>query len=139
LVVSDPLTDLGACPAGTQATVTAAGQMGQDRIELLVVGDQAPTQIPAGVSKVYHVPIGDRLAETVAAAIHSVTSNNDVSVVMGTSSKFGNTVIPRAAALLEVSPITDILEIQDESKCCTVDRTTESIRFGCLFCFLIYF
>ena len=119
LVVSEPLLEDGATPPGTQSTVTAAQQLGQD-IDLLVVGDQAPTQIPEGVSKVYHVPIGDKLAETSATAIQAVATSKDCSIVVGTSSKFGSTVIPRAAALLEASPITDILEIHDTSTCVCV-------------------
>jgi electron transfer flavoprotein alpha subunit len=116
LVVSDPVVDGGATPAETLAAVTAAAQLGQP-VELLVVGDTAPTKIPAGVSKVYHVAIGDKLSETVALAIQAaVAASGDISVVMGTSSKFGSTVIPRAAALLNVSPITDILKIEDDSK-----------------------
>jgi electron transfer flavoprotein alpha subunit len=115
LVVSEPLLVDGATPPGTQSTVTAANQLGQ-AVDLLVVGDVAPSKVPEGVTNVYHVPIGDRLAETVASAIQSVATSKDCSVVMGTSSKFGSTVIPRAAALLQVSPITDILQIQDESK-----------------------
>lgn len=118
----------GVTPAGTQSTVSAAAQLGQP-IELLVVGEAAPTKIPDGVSKVYHVPIGDKLAETVANAIKATTSA-DTSVVMGTSSKFGSTVIPRAAALLQVSPITDILEIHDDSKSFGRKRSTsEAIVF----------
>ncbi len=115
LVVSEPLVE-GITPPGTQATVTAAGKLGQP-IELLVVGAVAPSKIPTGVSKVYHVAITDKLPESVASAIQSaVAMSGETSVVMGTSSKFGSTVIPRAAALLNVSPITDILEIQDESE-----------------------
>ncbi|CAJ1951670.1 unnamed protein product [Cylindrotheca closterium] len=114
LVLSEPLNE-SITPAQTQSTVTAARSFGQD-IELLVVGNDAPTEIPEGVTKVYHVALGDRLAESVALAIESVATANDCSVVLGASTKFGSTVIPRAAALLDVSPITDILEIQDESE-----------------------
>ncbi|CAJ1928226.1 unnamed protein product [Cylindrotheca closterium] len=87
------------------SAVTAAQYFGQN-IELLVV---------EGVSKVYHVPLEATLAESVALAIESVASVNDCSVVLGTSTKFSSTVIPRAAALLGVSPITDILEILDDN------------------------
>ena len=117
LVVSEPLTESGATPPQTQCSVTAATQLGQD-IDLLVVSDTPPTQVPAGVSKVYHVPIGDQLAESVASAIQSVATSKDCNIVVGTSSKFGSTVIPRAAALLDVSPITDCIEIEDPSKYC---------------------
>jgi len=113
LVVSEPLTDAAETPAGTRSAVTAAAKLGQDPVHLLVVSESAPSKVPAGVSKVYHVPIGDRLAETVASAIQTVVPISDASVVLGTASKFGSTVIPRAAALLNVSPITDIMEIHD--------------------------
>lgn len=112
LVVSEPLVG-GVTPPGTQSSVTAATQLGQP-VELLVVGDEAPTKIPTGVQKVYHVAIGDKLPETVANAVQATVSS-DTTVVLGTSSKYGSTVIPRIAAQLKASPITDILEIQDEN------------------------
>jgi electron transfer flavoprotein alpha subunit len=114
LVVSEPLIEGGVTPPGTQSTVTAAHQLGQS-VDLIVVGDQAPTQIPSGISHIYHVAIGDKLAESVAHAIEIVAQTKDCNIIVGTSSKFGSTVIPRAAALLDASPITDILEIQDAS------------------------
>ena len=114
LVLSEPLNGT-VTTAPTQATVTAAKAFGQE-IELLVVGESAPTEIPEGVTKVHFVPLQDKLAESVALACQQVAEANDCTVVLGTSTKFGSTVIPRAAALLDVSPITDILEIQDASK-----------------------
>jgi electron transfer flavoprotein alpha subunit len=115
LVLAEPLDSNGVTPGQTLSAVTAAAHFGQP-IDLLVVGEIPPTQIPAGVASVYYVPIADRLAESAAAAIHAVATEKDCSIVLGTSSKYGSTVIPRAAALLDVSPITDILEILDESE-----------------------
>jgi len=114
LVLSEPLEEGGVTPGQTQSIITAAQSFGQP-VELLVVGADPPTQIPNGVSKVHHVPLKDRLAESVALAVEQVASESDASVILGASTKFGSTVIPRAAALLDVSPITDILEIQDEN------------------------
>jgi electron transfer flavoprotein alpha subunit len=115
LVVAEPLDSNGATPGQTQSAVTAAAHFGQS-VDLLVVGEIPPTQIPAGVATVYHVPIADRLAESAAAAIQAVATEKDCSIVLGTSTKYGSTVIPRVAGLLDVSPITDILEIKDESE-----------------------
>ena len=125
LVISEPLGADGITPAGTQSTVTAATKLSSSSsgggdgdtttINLLVVGSIVPTKIPMGISKVFHVPIDDKLSETVANSIIEII-DDDYNVVIGTASKFGSTVIPRTAALLDVSPITDILEIQDESK-----------------------
>ena len=124
LVISEPLGVDGITPAGTQSTVTAATKLSSSSsggdgdtttINLLVVGSIVPTKIPMGISKVFHVPIDDKLSETVANSVIEII-DDDYNVVIGTASKFGSTVIPRTAALLDVSPITDILEIQDESK-----------------------
>ena len=126
LVISEPLGADGITPAGTQSTVTAATKLSSSSsggggggdtttINLLVVGSIVPTKIPMGISKVFHVPIDDKLSETVANSIIEII-DDDYNVVIGTASKFGSTVIPRTAALLDVSPITDILEIQDDSK-----------------------
>ena len=112
LVISDPLNEAGETPPGTQSAVTAAGKFGQ-AVALLVVGESPPNKIPEGVTSVYYVGIGDKLSETVASSIQAVAMSKDCNIVVGTASKFGSTVIPRAAALLESSPITDILEIQD--------------------------
>jgi len=121
LVISEPLNADGSTPAGTQSTVTAATKLnnGND-IHLLVVGGTSPSKVPSGVSKVFLVPIDDKLSETVANAVLEIVvganDDNDCNVVVGTASKFGSTVVPRAAALLDVSPVTDILEIEDESE-----------------------
>jgi electron transfer flavoprotein alpha subunit len=112
LVVSDPLTPAGETPPATQSAVTAASKFGQP-VDLLVVSSTVPTKIPQGVQKLYHVPIGDRLAESVASSIQAVVRDKGCNIVVGIASKFGSTIIPRAAALLDVSPITDVLEIQD--------------------------
>jgi electron transfer flavoprotein alpha subunit len=117
LVVSEPLLVDGATPPATLSTATAAKQLDNgNTIDLLVVGETPPTKIPAGINKVYHVPLSHRLSETVASAIEAIVKTKDCNVVVGTSSKFGNTVIPRAAALLDVSPVTDILVIESPSK-----------------------
>jgi electron transfer flavoprotein alpha subunit len=117
LVVSEPLLEDGSTPPATLSTATAALQLGNgNTVDLLVLGETPPNKIPAGMNKVYHVPLSHRLSETVANAIETIVKTKGCNVVVGTSSKFGNTVIPRAAALLDVSPVTDILEIESSSK-----------------------
>lgn len=114
LVISEPLDEDGSTPAGTRSTVTAATKLNNGNvINLLVVGGTVPTKVPEGVSKVFHVPIDDKLSETVTNAVVDVI-DDDCNVVMGTASKFGSTVVPRTAAVLDVSPVTDILVIEDE-------------------------
>ena len=116
LILSDPLTPTGETPAATQSAVTAAAQLGTDSIDLLVVGgDQPPTKIPAGVKTVFHAPTSQPpVAETVASTLQSTVESkgkDEYTFVVGTSSKFGATVMPRAAALLGTSPVTDIIQV----------------------------
>ena len=58
---------------------------------------------------------GTPTPETVAAAVRAACdADSDVSHVVGTSTKFGATVVPRAAALLQASPVTDIVAIENK-------------------------
>jgi electron transfer flavoprotein alpha subunit len=110
LVVSDPLVDT-ATPPGTQAAVSAAQQLHDGPISLLIVSKEAPTKIPAGVSQVLHVACGDQLSETVASAMKQAQDKHQFTHILAPQSKFGSTVIPRAAALLDIAPVTDVLDI----------------------------
>lgn len=116
LVLSEPLLEGGIVSPATQSTVTAAQQVGGD-ISLLVVSEQAPTQVPEGTSKVYHVACGDSLTETVAEAIKEVANSSSFEYIVAPSSKFGSTVVPRAAAMLNLSPVTDVVEILSGGEC----------------------
>jgi electron transfer flavoprotein alpha subunit len=124
LILSDPLTADGAAPPATQSAVSAAVQLdANNTIELLVVGATTPTQVPAGVSKVYHASATQPIAETVASTLASVVNNHNhkYDYVVGTSSKFGATVIPRVAALLGVSPVTDIIQVLQSGELSSLD------------------
>lgn len=131
LVVSDPLID-AATPPGTQAAVSAAQKLHDGPISLLVVSEKPPTKIPAGVSKVLHVACADKLSETVASAMQKAQESNSFTHILAPQSKFGSTVVPRAAALLNVAPVTDVLEIIETG------RTTYSIRHVGLLYLLAY-
>ena len=122
-VVSDPLLPGGLAPPATQSAVSAAQQLlDSGDIVLVSVGDSPPTQVPEGVSKIVWCKSSTTpVPETIAAAVQTVVSNNsgdaDAVVVVGTSTKFGSTVIPYAAALLQSSPITDIISIESKGTC----------------------
>eukprot|EP00522_Entomoneis_paludosa_P018215 CAMPEP_0172448894 /NCGR_PEP_ID=MMETSP1065-20121228/7789_1 /TAXON_ID=265537 /ORGANISM="Amphiprora paludosa, Strain CCMP125" /LENGTH=350 /DNA_ID=CAMNT_0013200485 /DNA_START=219 /DNA_END=1271 /DNA_ORIENTATION=+ len=116
LVVSESSTP-ELLPA-TQSAVTAAQQFGSDHdIVLVTAGSQGPpTQIPQGVSSVHHCTVTSNVVtpETWALAIQQATeAATDAMAVIGTSSKTGSSVLPRAAALLNVSPISDVLQVVD--------------------------
>jgi electron transfer flavoprotein alpha subunit len=121
LVVAEPLSQ-GCLSPATCSTVTAAHQLGGDDISLLVVNVALPSKIPKGISRIYHVPCDDRLTETVAAAVEATVqkegSPEKWGHIVAPSSKFGSTVVPRAAALLSLSPVTDITQIIEPGTSC---------------------
>ena len=119
LVLADPSSS--SSPAtiapGTCQAITAANQLQNDKITLLIVGGTTiPQEVPLGTTKIVHVPFsnddGTVLPETVAAAIHAaVQADTDITHIIATSTKFGSTVLPRAAALLTSSPLHDVVQI----------------------------
>jgi electron transfer flavoprotein alpha subunit len=115
LVLSEPLTADAWIPPSTQSAVQAALALAPSNdILLLVVGDAAPVKAPTGVTKIVHAITANShaTAETVAAAIQqAAAAADDVTHIVGASTKFGSMVIPRAAALFGSSPVTDIVEI----------------------------
>ena len=129
LVLADPSTTSPTIIApGTCQAMTAANELKNDKITLLIVGGNAtPAEVPMGTTKIVHVPFSNDddtvvLPETVAAAVHAaVQADSDITHVIATSSKFGSTVLPRAAALLTTtasssggggcSPIHDVVQV----------------------------
>lgn len=53
------------------------------------------------------------LAEPWAKLVHSVQQKGEYSYIVAASNSFGKNILPRAAALLDVSPITDVIEISE--------------------------
>jgi electron transfer flavoprotein alpha subunit len=103
----------------TLNAVTAAQQIGGD-IDLLVAGEncgavaEAAAKI-AGVSSVKvadDAKFGHHLAENLASLIVELASG--YSHVLASATTFGKNVMPRAAALLDVAQISDIVEVKSE-------------------------
>ena len=101
----------------TLNTVAAAQKAGGD-IHVLVAGHnageaaKAAAQI-AGVAKVLHADaaqLGEFLAENVAALVAALAQ--DYSHVLAPATSTGKDVMPRAAALLDVQQISDIVAIE---------------------------
>jgi electron transfer flavoprotein alpha subunit len=116
LVVADVST------AATCSAVSAAKQLGNDTIHLLQFSNgTTTTAVPEGTTKVIQVQTSSSsqrvVPETIADAIQTVIQSNaaadadNVSHVVMASTKFGNSIIPRAAALFKSSPITDVIRI----------------------------
>jgi len=104
--------------AATLNTVSAACQLGDD-VHVLVAGENcaAVAEAAAKVAGVTKVLCADdaRYAHGVAEALAAlvVSLAGDYSHVLAPADKFGKNFLPRAAALLDVSSISDIIEIKD--------------------------
>src|SRR5258705_13396078 len=101
----------------TLNAVAAAHKLGGE-LHVLVAGQQAgeaakaASQI-AGVAKVLHADapqLGEFLAESVAALIVSLAKN--YSHILAPATSNGKNVMPRAAALLDVQQISDIVAVE---------------------------
>ncbi len=108
-----------ALASATLNTITAAARLSDD-VHVLVAGSNCKPVAETlskvqGVSKVrvsddprYQHP----LAEPLAALL--VNLAGDYSHILAPATKFGKNVLPRAAALLDVSPITEIIEVESD-------------------------
>ncbi len=101
----------------TLHAVTAAQQIGGD-IDLLVAGENcgAVAEAAASIAGVSSVKLADaahfghHLAENLATLIVELAPN--YSHILASATTFGKNVMPRAAALLDVAQISDIVEVQ---------------------------
>lgn len=97
------------------SAVTAAAQLGD--VHVLVAGDAFVAQAAAaisGVSKVLHAAdaqYAHELAEPLAALIVSLAGGYDQ--IIAAAGAVGKNVLPRAAALLDVQPIPEVVRIVD--------------------------
>lgn len=108
-----------ALAAATLNTITAAGKLSDD-VHVLVAGSgcKPVTETLSKVQGVTKVRVSDDpryehpLAEPLAALL--VALAGDYSHLLAPATKFGKNVLPRAAALLDVSPISEIIEVESE-------------------------
>ena len=108
--------DKGAIVPATLNTITAANMLAEP-IEALVAGDDikqvadAALQV-ASISKVLIADSGEyahHLAENLAPLIQQIAQN--YTHVFAPATTFGKNIMPRAAALLDVMQISDIIEV----------------------------
>ena len=108
--------DNQALGAATRSAVAAAGQIGDD-IHVLIAGQgcAAVSDEAAKISGVSRVRVADdqgyanQLPENMAVLIQHLAS--DYTHILIGATKFGKNILPRAAALLDVAPISDITAI----------------------------
>jgi electron transfer flavoprotein alpha subunit len=105
--------------AATLHAVTAAQQIGGD-IDLLVAGENcaAVAEAAAGIAGVSKVKVADdaafghHLAENVASLV--VEQASGYTHVLASATTYGKNIMPRAAALLDVAQISDIVEVKSD-------------------------
>ncbi|MGJ8581575.1 MAG: electron transfer flavoprotein subunit alpha/FixB family protein, partial [Psychromonas sp.] len=101
----------------TLNTITAAIEIGGD-IDLLIAGEHCAeaAQAAAKVSGITRVLVADQscyqgqLAENVAALVMSIASN--YTHILAPSTANGKNVLPRVAAKLDVSVLSDIISVE---------------------------
>eukprot|EP00598_Pedospumella_elongata_P002824 CAMPEP_0184974218 /NCGR_PEP_ID=MMETSP1098-20130426/5755_1 /TAXON_ID=89044 /ORGANISM="Spumella elongata, Strain CCAP 955/1" /LENGTH=329 /DNA_ID=CAMNT_0027496763 /DNA_START=24 /DNA_END=1013 /DNA_ORIENTATION=- len=106
--------------AGTLSTITAASKIGGD-ISVLVLGKglDAVAKNAAGVAGVTKVLVAENdalvnsMAEDVAAVVTQVAKKH--THILAASTNNGKNFMPRAAAILDSSPLSDILAVVDEN------------------------
>lgn len=112
----------GKITPATLATITAATQIGGD-IHVLVAGSDvdAPAQNAANIMGVQKVvtaqseAFSHNLAENIAPAIVKLCQDGAYAHVLAPATSFGKNILPRAAALLDVQQISDIIGVIDAS------------------------
>jgi electron transfer flavoprotein alpha subunit len=101
------------------ALLTAAAQMKDPQIDVLVHGADCSSQIDAvkkysGISKILVASdkgLQQSYGDSVARVVRQVVTSHNYDKVIAASSGFGKDVMPRAGALLDVQAITDVIEI----------------------------
>ncbi|KAK7257328.1 hypothetical protein RIF29_31214 [Crotalaria pallida] len=118
----------GGIKAPSLSAIEAAASLGYDggdsSVSLLLAGSgsslhQAASHAAKSHPSISQVLVADSdrfknpLAEPWAKLVHLVQQSGGYSHIIAASNSFGKNVIPRAAALLNVSPITDVTGISD--------------------------
>lgn len=113
----------GALLPNTLHTLTAAKQLGGPVTVLVAGGVGSTTAVAAAASKAdgvtavltaEHSCLAHSLAEPAAGLLGAVQRSRKYTHVLAPSSTLGRNVLPRAAALLDVQAVADVVEVRDE-------------------------
>ncbi|KAI4321938.1 hypothetical protein MLD38_035261 [Melastoma candidum] len=115
----------GSIKAASLSAVEAAKRLGEENsISMLLAGSGPSLQEAAEQAASCHPSISEvfvadsdkllhPLAEPWAKLIQLIQQKEGFSHILAASDSFGKNIIPRASALLDVSPTTDVIEISD--------------------------
>lgn len=120
LVVADH--DNSTLNAATLSVITAATKLGGS-VSVLVQGNgcgdvAAQAAKVSGVTNVLHVdaaPLEHHVAENVSAMLHNLQKATPFDHILASTSSLGKSAIPRLGALLDVNPVSDVIDIKSES------------------------
>ncbi|KAL3508523.1 hypothetical protein ACH5RR_027924 [Cinchona calisaya] len=113
----------GTIKASSISAVEAAKSLGEENsVSVLLAGSCASLKAAADQAALCHPSISEvlvaesdhftyPLAEPWAKLVHVVQQKGGYSHIIAASGSFGKNIIPRAAALLDVSPVTDVTNI----------------------------
>lgn len=102
--------------------MTAAGQLNDDQVDVLVHGADCADQVAqvqkyAGVKNILvasDAGLANSYGDSVAKVVQSLVEGKGYDKVIACSSGFGKDVMPRLAGKLDVQPITDVIEINGD-------------------------
>lgn len=110
--------NLSSLMPATLSVITAAQKLHSGPITLLCDRAVDTSALPSAVTSVLHMGSTDKssadsllLAESISAHIQQAQSLYEFSHIVAPATKFGSNILPRSAAMLGVSPITDVIEV----------------------------
>jgi len=115
LVIAEPSPDDKLAPS-TLATITAAKKLHDGPITILstnsISSDRIdPSSLPSSIKSIIFPTIKTALAETIADTVKKAQELNSYTHIVAPATKFGSNVLPRTAAVLEASPISDVIDV----------------------------
>eukprot|EP00270_Netrium_digitus_P003053 TRINITY_DN13463_c0_g1_i2.p1 TRINITY_DN13463_c0_g1~~TRINITY_DN13463_c0_g1_i2.p1 ORF type:complete len:413 (-),score=129.17 TRINITY_DN13463_c0_g1_i2:256-1494(-) len=125
LVVAESTGSSSSLSPSTLSALSAASKIGGD-ISLLLAGGKEGSHVSSlareaavtpAVSRVLvaeHEMLEHELAEPMAELLLAMQQMHCYSHIIAPSTAFGKNILPRAAALLDVAPVSDVVEIIDE-------------------------
>lgn len=110
----------GKLNANLSSTLTAAKHMDSE-VDILVHGEDPAAQIEAvqnypGINRIFvakDASLENAYGDSVARITKALVEKNGYTSVIAATTAFGKDVIPRLGGLLDVQPITDVIEIID--------------------------
>ena len=110
LVICEPTASSSLSPA-TLSAITAASSL-PGPISLLTFS--ALESVPSSVQNVLHAALDNVVAESVADAVMDAQKHNSFSHIVCASTKFGSNHLGRVGALLDASPVSDVVQIMGD-------------------------